>query len=132
MEKIEVYQNLYGNLKKLKKLKLNNNFELQGNLAFFVESYYGTPEWEDVITELMECVKNKDVNKTCWLLSNAIYEAFEKRYNGSRFNSEVLMARLNNSIDLKCYSDGNLNDFEVIDYIYYPKFHLDYVGKDLA
>jgi hypothetical protein len=129
MDKLEAYLQLYGKLQKFKQLNLQEDFEAQGNLAFFVESYFNPLDWEAAIEKIDTYTENKNVNELCWFLSCTIRQAFVKNHADICFKSYVLIAKLNNSLNLKGYLEGNLNSFKIVDEKYYPAFFMDHMAN---
>lgn len=132
MDKLREYQNLYRLMRNFKALKMSERVELRGNLAYFVDRYCDTDDWQNKLDELLDYIGNKDTNGACLYLSNGICDAFEAQYSDSGNLADVREAQLNNVIDQSVHSNGCLDDFEVISPEYYPEFFLDYERRRAA
>jgi hypothetical protein len=112
MSKSVIYISL---IKKLVPLELSNPVLkdplFRGNVAYFIEEYYSSEEWDDILRKVNSLIKENNVNELCGFLLSKIYA---KCSISSSLCTNKDFMELTCSISKELYEKGKLRHLALV------------------
>lgn len=110
--------------------KVEDDILLKGNLAYFIDGYIDSEEWNELFINIIEGVKSNAFNEICYMIyikiqTKRLKELSEKNSASQMKIIKDLMIEMSKTFELQ-YKKGRLKNFVVVSTKSYPDWYIAY------
>lgn len=125
MSRLQAYLDLYEKMETLATYaKLKEDVLMRGNLAYFVDKFYETVHWDQMMETISAFINRKDVNELCWYITQRIFELYIRDKKARASEAEVRLMEDIHALRQVAYQEREYNDLDVVDKDAFPEFFI--------
>ena len=110
-----------------------SEFEVKGNIAYLIEKYIETDDWQQIVFEIEEASGKNDYNELCWFIYKKLYFIYLKECENSIYISDyfkethITALKTDFLFRERLYIKNCLTGFRLIDPGFYPRWYMNQI-----